>query len=166
MKLTTGSTIQIVIGDLGLATVVDSCHKAHSFLGTPEYMAPELFEQDYNELVDIYSFGLCVLELFTAETPYRECTGVAQIYKKVITGVRPNVLSQVQEPNVKTFIERCLGQPWDRPSAAELLRDSFFLELDDCSCLLVQPLLPAREDQTQAADADPLVSELNGLAPE
>lgn len=148
------ATIQVVIGDLGLAAMVDCSHKAHSFLGTPEYMAPELYEQDYNELVDIYSFGLCVLEMFTVEMPYRKCTSVAQIYKKVITGVRPDALNRVQDPNLKSFIERCLGQPCDRPSAAELIHDHFFQELDGCSCLRVQPLWPTEEDQAQAVDAD------------
>lgn len=46
-------------------------------------MAPELYEEEYNELVDIYSFGMCVIELFTAEFPYSECSNPAQIYKKV-----------------------------------------------------------------------------------
>lgn len=52
-------------------------------LGTPEFMAPELYEEEYNELVDIYSFGMCMIELFTSEFPYSECTNPAQIYKKV-----------------------------------------------------------------------------------
>ena len=46
-------------------------------------MAPELYEEEYNELVDIYSFGMCVLEMVTFEYPYSECTNPAQIYKKV-----------------------------------------------------------------------------------
>lgn len=46
-------------------------------------MAPELYEEDYNELVDIYSFGMCVLEMLTSEYPYSECSNPAQIYKKV-----------------------------------------------------------------------------------
>lgn len=46
-------------------------------------MAPELYEEDYNELVDVYSFGLCVLEMLTSEYPYSECSNPAQIYKKV-----------------------------------------------------------------------------------
>lgn len=53
------------------------------FVGTPEFMAPELYEEDYNELVDIYSFGMCMLEMVTFEYPYSECTNSAQIYKKV-----------------------------------------------------------------------------------
>ena len=52
-------------------------------LGTPEFMAPELYEEDYNELVDVYSFGMCVLEMLTSEYPYSECSNPAQIYKKV-----------------------------------------------------------------------------------
>lgn len=53
--------------------------------GTPEFMAPELYEEEYNELVDIYAFGMCLLELVTFEYPYVECTNAAQIYKKVIS---------------------------------------------------------------------------------
>lgn len=56
-------------------------------VGTPEFMAPELYEEEYNELVDIYAFGMCLLELVTFEYPYSECTNAAQIYKKV-TSVR------------------------------------------------------------------------------
>jgi serine/threonine protein kinase len=53
--------------------------------GTPEFMAPEVYEEDYNELVDIYSFGMCILEMVTFEYPYSECNHPAQIYKKVVS---------------------------------------------------------------------------------
>ena len=46
-------------------------------------MAPELYEEEYDTKVDIYAFGICVLELETREFPYSECEGMAQIYKKV-----------------------------------------------------------------------------------
>ena len=48
-------------------------------------MAPELYEEEYNELVDVYSFGMCMLEMATFEYPYSECKNAAQIYKKVIS---------------------------------------------------------------------------------
>ncbi|KAK1351802.1 hypothetical protein POM88_053943 [Heracleum sosnowskyi] len=51
--------------------------------GTPEFMAPEVYAEEYNELVDIYAFGMCVLEMVTFEYPYSECFHPAQIYKKV-----------------------------------------------------------------------------------
>ena len=52
--------------------------------GTPEFMAPELYEEEYTELVDVYSFGMCLLEMVTSEYPYSECSNAAQIYKKVM----------------------------------------------------------------------------------
>lgn len=48
-------------------------------------MAPELYEEEYNELIDVYSFGMCMLEMVTFEYPYNECKNPAQIYKKVIS---------------------------------------------------------------------------------
>lgn len=52
-------------------------------IGTPEFMAPEMYEEDYDEAVDIWAFGLCVLEMYTQEYPYRECRSPAAIYKRV-----------------------------------------------------------------------------------
>lgn len=33
--------------------------------------------------VDVYAFGMCVLEMISNEYPYAECTNTAQIFKKV-----------------------------------------------------------------------------------
>lgn len=62
-------------------------------VGTPEFMAPELYEENYNELIDVYSYGMCILEMITSEYPYSECNNPAQIYKKVISvrTLHPNV---------------------------------------------------------------------------
>ena len=46
-------------------------------------MAPELYEERYNEKVDVYGFGMCMLELATMQYPYSECVNAAQIYKRV-----------------------------------------------------------------------------------
>ncbi|PQM34347.1 putative serine/threonine-protein kinase WNK11 [Prunus yedoensis var. nudiflora] len=126
-----GNIGQVKIGDLGLAAIVGKNHSAHSVLGTPEFMAPELYEEDYTEMVDIYSFGMCVLEMVTLEIPYSECDNVAKIYKKVTSGVRPQSLNKVKDPEVKAFVEKCLAQPRARPSATELLNDPFFDEVEE-----------------------------------
>lgn len=104
---------------------------AHSILGTPEFMAPELYDEDYTELIDIYSFGMCLLELVTLELPYQECDSIAKIYKKVISGLRPEAMKKVKDPEVLAFIEKCLAQPRMRPSAADLLKDPFFDGIHD-----------------------------------
>ncbi|KAG7017040.1 Serine/threonine-protein kinase WNK8 [Cucurbita argyrosperma subsp. argyrosperma] len=64
-----GNTGDVKIGDLGLAIVMQQ-PTARSVIGTPEFMAPELYDEEYNELVDIYSFGMCMLEIVTCEYPY------------------------------------------------------------------------------------------------
>ncbi|XP_057505834.1 probable serine/threonine-protein kinase WNK11 [Actinidia eriantha] len=126
-----GNIGKVKIGDLGLAAIVEKSHHAHSLLGTPEYMAPELYDEDYTESVDIYSFGMCLLEMATMEIPYSECDSIAKIYKKVTAGVKPLALNIVSDPELKAFIEKCIGQPRARPSAAELIKDLFLSEVDD-----------------------------------
>ena len=53
------------------------------FTGTPEFMAPEMYEEHYDEAVDVYAFGMCMLEMATSEYPYKECSNAAQIYRRV-----------------------------------------------------------------------------------
>ncbi|KAJ3680154.1 hypothetical protein LUZ60_016432 [Juncus effusus] len=83
-----GNHGEVKIGDLGLATMMLQ-PTAQSVVGTPEFMAPELYEEEYTELVDIYSFGMCMLELVTLDYPYSECKNAAQIFKRV-TAVEKN----------------------------------------------------------------------------
>ncbi|KAJ0249723.1 Serine/threonine-protein kinase WNK1 [Hirschfeldia incana] len=124
-----GNQGEVKIGDLGLAAILRKSHAAHC-VGTPEFMAPEVYEEAYNELVDIYSFGMCILEMVTFDYPYSECTHPAQIYKKVMSGKKPDALYKVKDPEVKYFIEKCLATVSLRVSARELLDDPF-LRIDD-----------------------------------
>lgn len=124
-----GNQGEVKIGDLGLAAILRKSHAAHC-VGTPEFMAPEVYEEEYNELVDIYSFGMCILEMVTFEYPYSECSHPAQIYKKVISGKKPDALYKVKDPEVRQFVEKCLATVSSRLSARELLDDPF-LQIDD-----------------------------------
>ncbi|KAE8681371.1 putative serine/threonine-protein kinase WNK4 [Hibiscus syriacus] len=121
-----GNNGEVKIGDLGLATITQQ-PTAQSVIGTPEFMAPELYDEEYNELVDICSFGLCMLEMVTCEYPYNECKNPAQIYKKVSSGIKPASLGKVNDPQVKQFIEKCLLPASIRLPAMELLKDPFLL---------------------------------------
>jgi len=47
-----GSTSEIRIGDFGLSATRRASH-VESVLGTPEFMAPELYEESYTEKVDV-----------------------------------------------------------------------------------------------------------------
>uniref|UniRef100_A0A8C1SG74 non-specific serine/threonine protein kinase n=1 Tax=Cyprinus carpio TaxID=7962 RepID=A0A8C1SG74_CYPCA len=82
----TGPTGSVKIGDLGLATLMRTSF-AKSVIGTPEFMAPEMYEEHYDESVDVYAFGMCMLEMATSEYPYSECQNAAQIYRKVTSAL-------------------------------------------------------------------------------
>ncbi|GAB2272092.1 Probable serine/threonine-protein kinase wnk5 [Dionaea muscipula] len=122
---------QVKIGDLGLAAILHGSHHAHSVIGTPEFMAPELYEEEYNELVDVYSFGMCMLEMLTSEYPYSECSNPAQIYKKVTSGKKPAAFYLVQDAEAQKFIGKCLESASKRLSAKELLVDPFLASDED-----------------------------------
>uniref|UniRef100_A0ACD5UNW2 Uncharacterized protein n=1 Tax=Avena sativa TaxID=4498 RepID=A0ACD5UNW2_AVESA len=81
-----GNLGQVKIGDLGLAATASAQHRV--VVGTPEFMAPEVYGEAYDELADVYSFGMCVLEMLTIEYLYSECSNPVQIYNKVVS-VRP-----------------------------------------------------------------------------
>ena len=121
-----GSEGVVKIGDLGLATLLRARTAPQSVLGTPEFMAPELYEEDYDDRVDVYSFGMCLLELATLEYPYSECRNAAQIYRKVTLGVRPAGLQRVPSRELADFISVCIAPRDARPRARHLLKHPYF----------------------------------------
>jgi WNK lysine deficient protein kinase len=121
-----GSDGVVKIGDLGLATMLRSRTAPQSVLGTPEFMAPELYEEDYDDRVDVYSYGMALLELATLEYPYAECKNAAQIYRKVSLGVRPQGLQKVTSPELAEFINTCIANRPQRPRARQLLKHPYF----------------------------------------
>ena len=48
-----------------------SIHVLMFLIGTPEFVAPEMYQEKYSFEVDIWAFGLTVLEMITLEYPYR-----------------------------------------------------------------------------------------------
>ncbi|KAF4751214.1 Serine/threonine-protein kinase wnk4, partial [Perkinsus olseni] len=114
-----GSDGKVLIGDLGLSTALQHASVATSIVGTPEFMAPELYEEKYGPPVDIYAFGMCLLEMVTRKFPYAECTTPGQIYKKVINGEMPESLERIKNKELKRIIEQCIEKdPAKRPTAA------------------------------------------------
>ncbi|PNW88680.1 hypothetical protein CHLRE_01g040150v5 [Chlamydomonas reinhardtii] len=122
-----GSSGVVKIGDLGLVTLCKDFSAPQSVLGTPEFMAPELYEEKYDEKVDVYAFGMCLLELATMEYPYSECKNAAQIYKKVVSGTLPASVEKLVSAELRDFVTLCIKHdPATRPEARQLLKHPFF----------------------------------------
>ncbi|KAF9113900.1 hypothetical protein BGX27_000589 [Mortierella sp. AM989] len=119
-----GAHGEVKIGDMGTAKMKNG--KKYTVIGTPEFMAPEMYEEKgYSEKVDIYAFGMCLLEMVTGEYPYGECKNAAQIYKKVTQGLKPDCLAKVADPEVLSLINHCIATEHERYSAQEAIEDPF-----------------------------------------
>nr|KAJ3417671.1 ATP binding [Polyrhizophydium stewartii] len=119
-----GAYGEVKIGDMGTAKM--KLGKKYTLIGTPEFMAPEMYEdKGYSEKVDIYALGMALLEMVTGEYPYSECKNAAQIYKKVIQGIKPECLSRVTDPEVKDLIVNCITNENDRLTAQQIVDHPF-----------------------------------------
>lgn len=133
-----GSHGEVKIGDLGLSRRI-SKNMAESIAGTPEFMAPECFEGHFDERADIYSFGMCLLEMVTFEYPYAECNGAAAVWKKVFEGKPPKAFDEIKHSQLRAFIGSCIGPLEQRPSAIGLLRDPFLADLPTDKVVIFPP---------------------------
>lgn len=93
-------------------------------------MAPEIFtSQSYFMATDVYAFAIIVLEIFSLETPYKDCNFL-QIMAKVSTGFRPKIGEDAPE-FFRNLIERCLAQgPENRPSFDDIAEELKTTELE------------------------------------
>lgn len=120
--LINGHTGEIRIGDFGLSSVLRQA-APQSVIGTPAFMAPEVFaEEPLTEKVDIYAFGMCVLEMATGRYPYEECESPVRVWRQVSSGIPPAALAGLPKRELREFIELCLLPQERRPSAEDLLR--------------------------------------------
>ena len=149
-----GNAGEIKIGDLGLAAMLDH-QRTHSVIGTPEFMAPELYEEDYDERVDIYSFGMCLIELVTFECPYCECKNPAQIYKRVSSGVPPASLEKIKEKgdDIYEFISLAIAPADQRPTAQQLLDHKWLMKKEK------KTMVPRRVVEEEPEVPRPIVRE-------
>jgi len=154
----TSSNNELRVGDFALARPRTSSHVALSCHGTPTYMAPEMYEENYNELVDIYAFGMCCLEMITKVKPYLECKNTAMLMF-VKEREPPLVLNCILQKEAKSFIELCLLDCTERPSASALLENEFLAEGDapyDDEEIQIDRTQADLSDRSQAEYADGL----------
>lgn len=61
----------IVLADFGISKTLDHGSKTRSFVGTPEYVSPEvILEQGHDKSVDVWSFGILLYEMAIGLPPF------------------------------------------------------------------------------------------------
>ena len=154
VQKTTGN---VRIGDYGLAAYSGPGAKVNvgkTMTGTPCFMAPEVLSSDaahqYNEKVDIWSFGLVVVELITSQQPYLECPNLSELLINIQKGRPPLSLQTINHKESVDLIMACLKFNCDeRPSAAELLEHVFFITTKTDSKTTTKDMLIQVNDNDQ-----------------
>lgn len=97
-------------------------------VGNTYIMAPEMVKhQRYAKEVDIWSLGVCVLELLLSKSPLRRFTGKGgrlKVMFDVATQGYPRPLFEQEcewSAEIKDFLEKCLDADPDKRASAEQL---------------------------------------------
>lgn len=122
MLLTTSRNVKIA--DFGVARVEAQNPKDMTGeTGTLHYMAPEVLEgKPYNRKCDVYSFGICLWEIYACDMPYYNLTFSEVSHAVVHQNMRPEI-PRCCPSSLGSIMKRC----WDansekRPEMEEVVR--------------------------------------------
>lgn len=110
----------IKIGDLGISTVLHSRQLAKTQIGTPLYLAPEVWKnKPYDQKCDMWSLGVLLYEMMTFGFPFNGRT-TDDLARRICLGtyVQPRGYSA----DLLSIIRRLLQvNPQERPTVSDLL---------------------------------------------
>lgn len=141
MSLDPNEKICAKVADFGLSRVNIS-NKVQGTLGSWQWMAPETLdingdEVEYNEKVDVYSFGVIIWEMFTKAFPFDEYLGdpmfstlnprgektfkLTEIKKAIVSrGLRPTIPPHVPRTFVSLMKSCWEADPSSRPDFKQI----------------------------------------------
>ena len=110
------------ICDFGLSIIDSEVAMKTREIGTPHWMAPELFETtDYTNKVDVYAYGVLMWEILTESTPYKGMSGNQIAVAVCQHGERPP-FPRGTPKLIQQFIRECWHQiPSKRPSFKQIV---------------------------------------------
>jgi len=123
--------------DFGLSTAKTAGEDLTENVGSPLWKAPEILEgKPYNESCDVYSWAICIWELFSSQQPYIDEFGVSDLEE-----LKDIVVTKHKRPTIPSICPAELallmksswdGEPRKRPNFGQIIahleRISNFLE--------------------------------------
>jgi len=114
---------KVKIGDLGVGTVLKK-RKAHTCVGTPYYLAPEMWKnKPYDTKVDVWSLGVLLFELAMMEPPFQAQT-MKDLSKVICKGKYPRLPSCYSQELTDMVKSLLVLEPSKRPSMHDVCRMS------------------------------------------
>ena len=115
-----GEKITYKIGDFGTAFIGE----ATGLAGTPDFMAPEMLNDEYNytNKVDVWALGVSMYILTTGDQFCKNLNEILSLNESTIKSKISDIV--VAQPTIKNIIEKLLTfNPQERPSAEQMIRE-------------------------------------------
>ncbi|XP_017773081.1 PREDICTED: cGMP-dependent protein kinase 1-like [Nicrophorus vespilloides] len=96
--------------DFGNAMHITKSKKCYLFMGTPEYVSPEvIFQRGYDEGADYWAYGVLIYELLVGRSPFASADPTYEkTYNKIIKGIDAvNFPPKISERAVNIIKELC-----------------------------------------------------------
>ena len=96
------------ISDFGISKIIDPRETTKSFVGTPEYLAPELIlQKGYNKAVDIWGFGILLYEMLYGLPPFYNKN--QNVMLNWVVKVDPSFPKEIKtSPEIKQLISKVI----------------------------------------------------------
>lgn len=111
------------IGDLGVSKVLSMTHEmAHTVVGTPYYLSPELCEgRPYNVKSDVWAYGCILFEMCSGGAPPFVASNQGALILQIISGEYQSVPGRYSRELIQ-LIESCLTKDAKlRPTSAQII---------------------------------------------
>ena len=112
------------IGDLGVSRALNTMQEmAHTVVGTPYYLSPELCEgRPYNVKSDVWALGCIMFEMCSGGAMPFQASNQGALILKILSGKQAPLPQGRYSSDLDDLITRCLTKAWQRrPDTHEIL---------------------------------------------
>eukprot|EP00277_Geminigera_cryophila_P016078 CAMPEP_0179435964 /NCGR_PEP_ID=MMETSP0799-20121207/19991_1 /TAXON_ID=46947 /ORGANISM="Geminigera cryophila, Strain CCMP2564" /LENGTH=404 /DNA_ID=CAMNT_0021215695 /DNA_START=477 /DNA_END=1688 /DNA_ORIENTATION=+ len=112
------------IGDLGVSRALTTMQEmAHTVVGTPYYLSPELCEgRPYNVKSDVWALGCIMFEMCSGGAMPFQASNQGALILKILSGKQAALPKGRYSDDLDDLVNRCLTKAWQRrPDTPEIL---------------------------------------------
>jgi len=116
---------RVKVADFGLSRMIEERVSATmTVCGTPCWTAPEVLRnQRYSVKADVYSFGICLWELYSRTAPYAGMTPFQVMFGVASSGMRPPINEDDCPEPWRELMMQCWSEsPEDRPTFDQIAK--------------------------------------------